>query len=138
MAFKTIIEPFKIKMVEPLRMTTEAERVKILKACGCNVFNIKADDVLILEASPDSLEEAIGIMKLEYVGKGKGKLEDDDLRLSEVVVQESSSLAGSSAMSARLPTAISPRSGSEKCRASLPVMEWIASSILILPVSRTQ
>ncbi len=47
MAFKTIIEPFKIKMVEPLRMTTEAERTKILKACGYNVFNIKADDVLI-------------------------------------------------------------------------------------------
>ena len=66
------------------------------------VAEIKAGDVLVIEASPDSLEEALGALKLEYVGKGEGQLEDDDLSLSEVVVQESSMLAGRSAMSLRL------------------------------------
>jgi tryptophanase len=44
---KTIIEPFRIKSVEPLRFTTRPEREKILKAAGYNLFNIHADDVLI-------------------------------------------------------------------------------------------
>jgi len=44
---KTIIEPFKIKSVEPLRFTSRPEREKILKAAGYNLFNIHADDVLI-------------------------------------------------------------------------------------------
>ena len=66
------------------------------------VAEIKAGDVLVIEASPDSLEEALGALKLEYVGKGKGQLEDDDLMLSEVVVQETSRLVGRSAMSLRL------------------------------------
>ena len=66
------------------------------------IAEIKANDLLIIEASPDSLEEAIGALKLEYVGKGEGLLEGDDLTLSEVVVQESSRLAGRSAMSLRL------------------------------------
>ena len=44
---KTIIEPFKIKSVEPLRFTTRPQREEILKAAGYNLFNIHADDVLI-------------------------------------------------------------------------------------------
>ena len=63
---------------------------------------IKAGDVLVVEASPDSLEEALGNLNLEYVGKGEGQLGNDDLLLSEVVVQEDSRLAGRSAMSVRL------------------------------------
>ncbi|MDX1516552.1 MAG: SLC13 family permease [Woeseiaceae bacterium] len=63
---------------------------------------IRAGDILVLEASPDSLDEALGSLKLEYVGKGEGVLEDDDLTLNEVVVPESSFLAGRSAMSVRL------------------------------------
>jgi di/tricarboxylate transporter len=66
------------------------------------IAEIKAGDVLVIEASPDSLEEAIGTLKLDYVGKGKGQLEDHDLVLAEVVVQESSRLAGRSAISLRL------------------------------------
>ena len=66
------------------------------------VAEIKADDILIIEASPDSLEEALGTLQLEYVGKGTGQLGDEDLVLQEVVVQESSRLAGRSAMSVRL------------------------------------
>ena len=63
---------------------------------------IRAGDILVVEAAPDSLDEALGNLNLEYVGKGEGVLEEDDLTLNEVVVQESSKLAGRSAMSMRL------------------------------------
>lgn len=66
------------------------------------LVEVKAGDVLVIEASPDSLEEAIGNLNLEYVGKGEGQLGDDGLVLNEVVVQESSHLAGRSVMSLRL------------------------------------
>jgi len=65
-------------------------------------IEIKAGDVLVIEASPDSLEEALGNLNLEYVGRGEEQLGNDDLILTEVVVQESSRLAGRSAMSLRL------------------------------------
>ena len=66
------------------------------------IAEIKAGDVLVIEASPDSLEEALGALGLEYVGRGEGQLGDDDLVLTEVVVQETSRLAARSAMSLRL------------------------------------
>lgn len=44
---KTIIEPFRIKVVEPLRMTTRDERERVLREAAFNVFNIPARDVLI-------------------------------------------------------------------------------------------
>jgi tryptophanase len=47
MANKTIIEPFKIKTVEPLRMTTRGQREEILKRAGYNLFGLRAEDVLI-------------------------------------------------------------------------------------------
>ncbi|PIR18823.1 MAG: tyrosine phenol-lyase [Elusimicrobia bacterium CG11_big_fil_rev_8_21_14_0_20_64_6] len=45
--WKTIIEPFKIKSVEPLGFTTRAEREKVLRAADYNLFSIPADKVLI-------------------------------------------------------------------------------------------
>jgi len=47
MAIKTIIEPFRIKAVEPIRMTTRAERLAKIREASYNVFRLHADDVLI-------------------------------------------------------------------------------------------
>ncbi len=47
MEFRTIIEPFKIKMVEPIRWTERAERERLLKEVGYNLFLIPAKDILI-------------------------------------------------------------------------------------------
>lgn len=45
--FRTIIEPFRIKSVEPLRITTRAEREQKLRDAGYNLFALHADDVMI-------------------------------------------------------------------------------------------
>jgi tyrosine phenol-lyase len=44
---RTIIEPFRIKVVEPLRMTTREERRRLIRKAHYNLFNLHADDVLI-------------------------------------------------------------------------------------------
>ena len=44
---KTIIEPFKIKMVEPIKLSSPEEREAILRRAHFNAFQIPAEDVLI-------------------------------------------------------------------------------------------
>ena len=44
---RTIIEPFRIKVVEPIRLTTVEERRELLGKAGHNLFAIHADDVII-------------------------------------------------------------------------------------------
>jgi tyrosine phenol-lyase len=44
---KTIIEPFRIRSVEPLRRTTPEQREKLLKKAGYNLFELRAADILI-------------------------------------------------------------------------------------------
>jgi tryptophanase len=47
MSFRTIIEPFRIKSVEPIRRTTREEREAALQAAHYNLFLMPARDVLI-------------------------------------------------------------------------------------------
>ena len=45
--FRTVIEPFRIHSVEPLRMTTTAHRSQKVREAAYNLFQLRAEDVLI-------------------------------------------------------------------------------------------
>lgn len=45
--FKTIIEPFRVKMVEPIKITTREERAQMLAKAHYNLFLVPAEDVMI-------------------------------------------------------------------------------------------
>jgi tryptophanase len=47
MRWKTIFEPFRIKSVEALPVTTEDERARKIEAIGYNVFLLRAEDVTV-------------------------------------------------------------------------------------------
>ncbi len=65
---------------------------------------IEADDVLVVEASPESIDALVGALNLEYV-RGEDKppmLADESLSLVEVVVPEGARIEGRSALSLKL------------------------------------
>ena len=45
--YKTIIEPFRIKVIEPIKATSKAQREKIIQNAHNNLFLVKSDDVMI-------------------------------------------------------------------------------------------
>jgi tryptophanase len=45
--FQTIIEPFRIKTVEPIRQLSRKDRIAALRAANYNLFRVKAEDILI-------------------------------------------------------------------------------------------
>jgi tyrosine phenol-lyase len=47
MAIKTIIEPFRIKSIEPIRRTTREERQKLMEAAGYNLFLVASEAILV-------------------------------------------------------------------------------------------
>src|SRR5580698_3589346 len=47
MAIKTIIEPFRIKSVEPIRTTTREKRQRLIEAAGYNLFLVPSEAILI-------------------------------------------------------------------------------------------
>ncbi len=44
---RTIAEPYKIKMVEPIKMTTREERERLVQEAGFNTFLLRSEDVFI-------------------------------------------------------------------------------------------
>lgn len=44
---KTIIDPFRVQRVEPIRQTTREQREKLFEAAGYNLFSVASDDMLI-------------------------------------------------------------------------------------------
>jgi len=47
MSKRPIIEPFRIKSVEPIRTTTREERQRLIEAAGYNLFLVASEEILI-------------------------------------------------------------------------------------------
>jgi len=98
---------------------------------------VKAGDILVVEADPESIEGILGVLGLEYVGKGSKLLKEEQLTLSEVVVPESSRLAGRSASSVRLlyrygVTLVGVSRQGRRFRANVRQLEILAGDVLLL------
>ena len=69
MPIRTIIEPFRIKSVEPIHWTTREQREKLLRAAHYNLFLLEASDVLI-DLLTDSGTGAMSIYQWGAVMEG--------------------------------------------------------------------
>jgi di/tricarboxylate transporter len=98
---------------------------------------IAVGDTLVVEAPPENIEEAVGSMRLEYLGTGSGLLKDEQLELHEVVVPESSRLVGRTAISYRLlyryrVALVGVSRGGRRFRDNVRKLEIKAGDVLLL------
>ncbi len=84
---KTIIEPFKIKSVEPIKINTLEERREIIKNANYNLFKIKSKDVIIDLLTDSgtgamSTQQWAGIMKGDesYAGSNSFELFENTIK----------------------------------------------------------
>ena len=66
---KTIIEPFRMKVVEPIRMTTRADRERLIEAAHFNLFGLHSDDAVFTQGHADFLVEVF-----EEIARKKARL----------------------------------------------------------------
>jgi di/tricarboxylate transporter len=119
--------------VEFLGLVREGRRLPGL----VRAVQVSAEDLLIVEGDPEGIEETVGAMGLEYVGKGEGILKDEDLVLSEVVVPENSPLVGRTALSFRLlyryrVTLVGVSRGAERFRQGVRKLKIRHGDVLLL------
>jgi tryptophanase len=93
MSFRTIIEPFRIHSIEPLRVTTEAERRVAIRDAGLNLFGLHAIPTYgglagrDLEAIAQGLREVVDHEYLRYRIRSTEYLGDALLRAGVPIIR---------------------------------------------------
>ena len=72
MSVKYIPEPFRIKMVEPMRLLSKEERLEKIKDAKYNVFNLKSEDCFI-DLLTDSGTNAMSVYQWAGMMEGDEK-----------------------------------------------------------------
>ena len=85
---KTIIEPFKIKSVEPIKIKTKEERMGLLEKAYYNLFLLNADDIIIDLLTDSgtgamSTEQWAGIMRGDETYAGSNSFQRFDKVIKE-------------------------------------------------------